>query len=163
MNTNPNLNRRLKQALYSLRKEYGYGPLSVYTFGGTNTNLDTGVKTVSKTVTVLPYVILLPATIAREVIQSISQISANKAFVYGGTFDTQSRIFILERPACPSLKDDDWFVADGVKYEIKRIQEFSNIAYVVDAVAQIGDVPEQIFPVVADHLLSLTSTAEVED
>lgn len=159
---NPNLNRRLKQSLYSLRKEYGDGPVSVYTAGEFETNIETGARTVTNEVTVLRRVIILPHTVSRDVVQSISQISANKAFVMGGTFDTRSTLFIFERPACPDLKNQDWIVYEGSKYEIKKIQEYGDIAYVVDSVELQGDVPEQIFPVANDHLIEFTSVAEGE-
>lgn len=157
-----NVNAMLRKAFYTLDRQYGDGPLSVYTFGGSTTDLETGAKSISKTVIVLKRVIVLPASVSREVIQSISQISANKQFVYGGTFDTRARTFILERPPCPDLKDDDWFVYKGHKYELKKIQELGDVGYVVTAVELLGDVPEQIFPVQAYDLLNLTSTSTGE-
>lgn len=165
MPTNKNLNQRIKASLYSLKKQYGGGPLSIYTFNGSTTNVQTGVKTVNKTVSVVNKVIILPAKVSREVLQSISQISANKAFVYGGTFDSRMRTFIIERRDCPTvaLKDDDWFVFDGKKYEIKSIQEFEfDTAWVVVARQILGEVPEQIHPLAVDHLLDISSVATAE-
>jgi hypothetical protein len=165
MPTNRNLNQRIKAALYSLKQQYGGGPISIYTFSGTTTNVDTGVRTVNKSVTVVRRGIILPAKVAREVLQSISQISANKAFVYGGTFDSRMRTFIIERRDAPGveLKDDDWLVLDGRKYEIKSIQEFEfDTAWVVVARQILGEVPEQIHPLAVDHLLDLSSVATAE-
>lgn len=162
MPTNRNLNQRIKAALYSLKKQYGGGPVSIYTFGGTTTNVDTGVKSVTKTVTIVKTAVILPAKVQREVLQSISQISANKSFVYGGTFDSRMRTFIIERRDAPGveLKDDDWLVFDGRKYEIKSIQEFEfDTAWVVVARQILGEVPEQIFPTAVDHLLDISSAA----
>lgn len=110
----------------------------------------------------IPRAIILPARVTREVVQSISQISANKAFVYGGSFDSRTRTFIIDRRDCPGLilKDDDWLVFDGRKYEIKAIQEFEyDTAWVVTARHQVGDINEQIFLCGVDHLLDLTQTA----
>jgi hypothetical protein len=162
MATNRNLNQRIKAALYELKKQYGGGPLSVYSFGGTATNIETGVKTVTKDVTVIRRAIVLPAKVSREVIQTISQISANKAFVYGGAFDSRVRTFIIDRLDCPGLvlKDDDWLVFNSRKYEIKAIQEFEyETAWVVTARHQVGDTLEQIFPLGVDHLLDLSHSA----
>jgi len=149
--------------MYSLKKEYGNGPLSVYQLGSTTTNLDTGVKSVAKTVTVINRAIILPAKIARDVIQTISQISANKAFVYGGSYDSRTRTFIIDRLDCTAiseLKEDDWIVFNNRKYEIKSIQEFEfDTAWVIIAKHQLGDVGEQVFPLQADHLLDLLQTA----
>jgi len=165
MPTNRNLNQRIKAALYSLKKEYGGGPISIYTFNGTTVDVESGSKIVNKSVTLVPRGIILPAKVAREVIQSISQISANKAFVYGGTFDSRMRSFIIERRDAPAveLKDDDWLVLDGRKYEIKSIQEFEfDTAWVIVARQILGEVPEQIHPLAVDHLLDISSVAAAE-
>lgn len=162
MPTNRTLNQRIKAALYALKKEYGGGPLSVYSLGSTTTNVTTGQKTVVKDVTVIRKAIILPAKVSRDVVQTISQISANKAFVYGGSFDSRARTFIIDRLDCPGLelKDDDWIVFDERKYEIKAIQEFEfQTAWVITARHQIGDVFEQIHPLAADHLLDLSQSA----
>jgi hypothetical protein len=163
MPANRMLNQRIKQSLYSLKREYGGGPLSIYKLGSTTTDLETGVKTVNKEVTVIQKAIILPAKVSRDVVQTISQISANKAFVYGGSYDSRTRTFIIDRLDCPdlaSLGEDDWIVFDGRKYEIKTIQEFEfDTAWVIVARHQLGDVGEQIYPLGADHLLSLSQTA----
>jgi hypothetical protein len=160
---NSNLIFRIRAALYSLTREYGGGPLSIYTNLGTTTDLQSGVKTVNKSVTELDLVIILPAKINRDLIQTISQISANKAFVYGGSYDSRSRIFIVDRKhlTLDTLTLNDWLVYDGHKYEIKRIEEFSyDTAWVILARQVIDDTPEQIFPLAVDHRLSLDSSSE---
>lgn len=161
MPINRNLNERIRECLYSLKEQYGGGPVSIYTFGGTTTNVQTGVKTVTKSVTVIKTAIILPAKVGRDVIQNISQISANKAFVTGGSYDSRSRKFIIDRRDCPDLelKDDDWLVFDGRKYEIKTIEEFEyDTAWVITARHQLGDVFEQLFPSSTDNLLEFTQT-----
>lgn len=160
MPTNRSLNQRIRQCLYSLKKEYGAGPLHVYTFSGSTVNLETGAKTQTKTVTVVRVAIVLPAKVTRGVVQTISMISANKAFVYGGNYDSRARTFIIDRRDAPdlTLKDDDWLVFNGRKYEIKSIQEFEyDTAWVVVGRELIGEVPEQIHLLSVDHLLDLTS------
>jgi hypothetical protein len=85
--------------------------------------------------------------------------------VYGGTFDSRMRTFIIEQRDAPglTLKDDDWFVFDQRKYEIKSIQEFEfDTAWVVVARQILGEVPEQIYPLAVDHLLDITSVATAE-
>lgn len=162
MPTNRSLNQRIKAILYQFKQQYGGGPVSIYTFGGTTTDVETGEKTVTKTVTVVRKAVILPARVSRDVVQTISQISANKAFVGGGYYDSRTRHFIIDRLDCPGLelKDDDWLVFDGRKYEIKFIDEFEfNTAWVITARHQLGDLNEQIFPLGADHLLDLTQEA----
>lgn len=162
MPTNANLNSRIRQSLYSLKKEYGGGPFLIHTYHGTDTNLDTGEKLVSETVTKLRRVISLPARLSRELVQSISQISANKEFVYGGTYDVRQRTFIIDRRDCPGLvlKDDDWFVFNGRKYEIKSIQEFEfDTAYVVVARHLAGEDSGSTYRPTITETLSLADEA----
>jgi len=162
MPTNANLNQRIKQSLYSLKKEYGGGPFLIHTYHGTDTNLDTGEKIVSETVTKVRRVIILPARLSRELVQSISQISANKEFVYGGSYDARQRTFIIDRKDCPGLvlKDDDWFVFNGRKYEIKNIQEFEfDTAYVVVAKHLVGEDSGSVYRPTITETLTLASQA----
>lgn len=163
MNVNRSLNQRIRQALYALEKDYGGGPFHIYTLTSAEVDAETGEKVIVKDVTVINRVIVLPAKVSRDVIQSISQISANKAFVYGGSFDSRTRTFIIDRRKCPGiseLKNDDWVVFGGRKYEIKDIQEFEfDTAWVITARHQLGDEFEEIFRLSSDHLLNLTQNA----
>lgn len=162
MPTNRNLNQRIKSALYELKKQYGAGPISVYSNGGMEVNLRTGVKTHTLSVTEVHKVIVLPAKLSRGVVQTISQISANKAFVYGGYFDSRVRKFIIERRDAPDLelREDDYFVFAGRKYEIESIDEFEfDTAWVVTAKQLVGESFEQIFPRCVDNYVDLTQTA----
>lgn len=160
---NRSLNRRIRQALYRLKKEYGAGPLFVYQYGSTSVDLETGVRTIDKSVHRVHKAIVLPARINREVVQTISMISANKKFVYGGYHDSRTRLFIIERrdvPTLSDLKQDDWFVFNGKKYELKSIQEFEyDTAWVVTGKQIVGEVPEQIHNLNVDHLVDLTEVA----
>ena len=77
---NSTLNRMIQQTLYSLKQQYG-GTVSVYRLNDAETDVRTGRKTINKDVFVIRRAVILPVTVSRSVIQSISQISANKAFV----------------------------------------------------------------------------------
>lgn len=163
MAVNKRLNRLIRQSLYSLKREYGGGPFDIYSFSGASVNYQTGSKVVTKDVTRINRAIILPATLKRDLIQTISMISANKQFVYGGTHDARQRAVIIDRRDAPdlTLNEDDWCVFDGRKYEILKIQEFEfDTAWVLTIKELVGEVPEQIHVCKADHLLSLTSTAE---
>jgi hypothetical protein len=157
------LNQRMKHTLYSLKRQYG-GCFDFYRRGSAGTtDHKTGVVTVDKTVVNITRGIVLPAKVAREAVQTLSIISANKAFVYGGTYDSNTRMFIVDRRDVPNLDLkafdptlDDWIVYNGRKYEIKDFQEFEfDSAWVFTGRAVLGDVPEQIFQVRADNLVRI--------
>ena len=94
------LNRMIQRTLYSLKRQYG-GTVSVYRPNDAETDVRTGRKTIDKDVFVVRRAVVLPVKVSREVIQSISQISANKAFVYGGNFDSGLRKFIIDARDLP--------------------------------------------------------------
>lgn len=161
MVTNRYLPRIILNTLYMLKRQYG-GTFDLYR-RGSDGSVDhlTGDVVVDKSVITIKRGIILPAKVIREAVQNISVISANKAFVFGGTYDSATRMFIVDRRDIPelNLKDfdptpDDWLVYKGRKYEIKDFQEFEfDSAWVFTAKAILGDVPEQIFQLAADNLV----------
>jgi hypothetical protein len=153
--------RLVRQSLYALKRQYGY-PVDVYRQLDAETNLQTGVKTIVKTVFPVRRAVVLPGTISREAIQTISVISANKKMLQGGTFDRGLRNFILDSrdlPAGFEFNNDDWLVYRNRRYELVSIEEFEAFAgWVLRGKEVFGPRPEQTFLVKADHLLSLDDT-----
>jgi uncharacterized delta-60 repeat protein len=138
-----------------MKHDWGDGPISVYT-------VVNGIKDVA----VAKRAIILPARTIRDVVQGVAAISANKAFVYGGSFDSRTRNFIIDRQDLnvATIKKDDWLVFEGCRYEIKTVQSIDVdnddddevvVAWVVVAQQLLGVTPEQIFLRHADHLLNL--------
>lgn len=155
------LRHRIRRALYRMKRDWGDGPLSVYTI------ID-GVKHV----TVSRLAIILPARTVRDAVRGVAAISANKEFVYGGTFDSRTRTFIIDRADLDTetIKKDDWIVFEGCKYEIKTVQSIDVdddgdeevVAWVVVAQQLLETHPEQIFLLRADHLLTFDSAGASE-
>lgn len=145
---NRTLNRFIRRTLYSLKRQYG-SRVDVYQLNETETNYKTGDKTVDKTVYVVRKCIVLPVKIVREVVQSISQVSANKTFVYGGSYDAGTRQFIIDTndlPASFTFTNDDWIVYNGRRYDIKSIEEFEqHTAWTLICKEVLGVRPEQVF------------------
>jgi hypothetical protein len=156
------LNRMIRQTLYSLKRQYG-GTVNVYRLNDAQTDVRTGRKTIDKDVFVVRRAVVLPVRVSREVIQTISQISANKAFVYGGSFDSGLRKFIIDARDLPegfAFTSDDWLVYNGRRYEIKAIWEFEfGAAWIVVGKELMGRAPEQVHLVAADNLLSIATGA----
>ena len=167
--TNRNLNRQVINTLYMLKRRYG-GSFDFYRRGTDGeTDHKTGKVTVDKTSIRIERGIILPAKVIREAVQTLSIISANKAFVVGGTYDSSTRMFIVDRRDVPNLElknfqptPDDWIVYNGRKDEIKDFTEFEfDSAWVFTGRAVLGDVPEQIFLPSADNLIRVNQGAEV--
>jgi hypothetical protein len=145
---NRSLNRFIRRTLYSLKRQYG-SRVDVYQLNDTATNYQTGVKTVDKTVNIVRKCVVLPVKVAREVVQSISQISANKMFIMGGTYDAGTRLFIIDTRDMPDdyeFTNDDWIVYNGRRYDIKSFEEFEqHTAWSVMGKEVKGVRPEQVF------------------
>lgn len=166
---NSNLTQRIRQALYSLKRQYG-AQIDIFKHAGTTTDVRTGVKTISKSRVRVPRGIVMPVKRDRAVMQGISAISANKEFVMGGTFDVGVRTFILDRRDCPaitSLTADDWLVYRGKKYQIKDVEtDEVEASWIINARVLEGETFDADYDVsaVADSSLSAgdSATAEVE-
>lgn len=150
----------IKQVIYNLKRQYG-AELDIYKFLGSTVDLKTGIASNDKELTQIDRAVILPARAMRNFVQSISKISADKQFVYGGTYDRRIRMFLIDRLDAPDLDltTDDWIVYDGKKYEIKHFDEFEfGSLWVVVGHAVVGDVPEQIFPVSGEDRLTLSES-----
>jgi hypothetical protein len=160
---NPMLNRFIRRTLYSLKRQYG-NAIDLYKLIDTETNYKTGVKTVSKSVVTIRKCIILPVKIAREVVQTITHISANKMFIYGGSYDAGTRMFIIDARDLPNnyeIVNDDWLVYNNRRYEIKSIEEFEqHTAWVIVAKEVKGVEPEQIYHIRLTEQFDLESQVE---
>lgn len=144
---NYNLIRFIRRNIRTLKKEYG-GPITLYSLDSATTNLQTGVKSVSRSSLYISRAVVLPNNLTREAVQTISIISANKKVVQGGTYDPGERKFIIDRSDAPGweLVYDDWIVYNGKRYDIKKIEEFEqSTAWLV-----IGREVERVIPA-EDH------------
>jgi hypothetical protein len=149
--------------LYSLKRQYG-GSIDIYTLDSASTDPRTGVVTSNRNVIHIDRAPVLPAKMIKEVRRSISQISANKMFVVGGTYDAGRRIFIVDRRDAPNLQltNNSYVVYRSRKYEIEVVQEFEfESGWVLTGRELVGEVPEQIHLLQADNLLSLQGETNV--
>ena len=159
---NRNLNQRIRQALYQMKKDYG-APIDIYKLVSSETDARTGEKVVTKSVTHVRRAIVVPSRTDRVAQQTISVISANKQFVTGGHYDASQREFIIDRrdvPALPELTADDWIVYNRRKYQIKNVESFEvDAGWVIAARELVGETPEQVFDLRAESFLELQSSA----
>ena len=159
---NRTLNRQIQQVLYMLKRQYG-GTVSVYRLNDAETDVRTGRKRIDKDVFVVRRAVVLPVKISREVVKSISQISAGKTPVHGGSFDSGLRQFIIDARDMPEgfeFTNDDWLVYNGRRYETKEIHEFEfGAAWIIVGKELMGRVPEQVYLVAADSLMGLNAGA----
>jgi len=161
------LNQQIRRVLYALKRQYG-GTITIYQNGTVITDTKTGAVSRTKTATVIPRAVVLPAQVSREVKQSISLISANKQLVTGGGWERGKRVFIVERRDAPNLvlKESDWIGFNGRKYTIETFDEYEfDSAYLITAKEVKGEalgVSGSIIAESADDLVTPASLAEGE-
>ena len=151
------LKRTMVRTLYMLKRQYG-GTIDIYTLSSATTNQEIGVITSVRNVLHVNRAIVLPARIQKEIKKSISQISSNKSFVVGGTYDAGRRIFIIDREDALDLEltSNSYIVYRSRKYEIESFQEYEfDAGWIVVGRELVGEVPEQIHLLKADNLLNL--------
>ncbi len=156
------LTRSIRQTLYMLKRQYS-GTIDIYTLVSSNTDPRTGEVVTNKEVVSVDRAIILPARITREVKKSISQISANKMFVVGGTYDAARRLFIVDRNDVPDLQltNNSYVVYRNRKYEIETIQEFEfETGWIITGRELMGEVPQQVHLLNADNFVSLSQGLE---
>lgn len=157
------LRRMIGRTLYMLKRRYG-GTINIYTLISSLTNQETGIVTLVKDLVQVRRAIVLPAKLQREIRKSISQISANKMFVTGGTYSAGRRIFIVDRTDVPTLTltENSYVVYRDRKYEIESYQEFEfESGWTIVGRELVGEVPEQIYLLKADSLLELEGATNV--
>jgi len=154
---------RIRNTIYKLKRLYG-GSIFLYRQGNPTTDTKTGVKTwPGRTVITISRVIILPVKIERTQTQTISMISSDKQFVYGGTYDRASRWFYIDPRDLPigyEIAQDDWIVYGGKKYEIKQVKdnEFDTL-WEVMGTELIGVIPEQIHNLTGYSILDFQQLA----
>jgi len=153
---NRNLQRTYRKVLYALKRQYG-DAITICRNTSVSTNYVSGVKEYTCTRTEIKRAILLPTDIARKTNYGISTISADKMFIFGGTFDVGSKIVVIDtRDVDPffQLTQDDWLLIDNVRYEITKIEQLEYQAGWVLAT-------KQIIGVEPDREITLGATTEL--
>ncbi len=155
------LHQMSKRSLYMLKREYG-GPIDIYKLMDSQTDVRTGQKTVTTSVYHIRRAVILPAGFLRVRMPSIS--SANKDYVAGGAYDSNTREFIVDRrdaPGLTTLTADDWIIYKGQKYQVSKMESFEfDSGWIITTSESVGESPQQVFHVKADSLLCLTSEVQ---
>lgn len=137
----------VKQLLYNLKKDYGFS-LDIYRVVTSSVDVTTGVKTVQREKHRIRRAVVLPAILARKFSYDLSYIAANKNFTYGGFYDTNTRIFIVDQVDLPkgfNLTEDDYVVYDTQRYEIRQFEALEHRqGYLITAKQTVGKKPHQI-------------------
>lgn len=126
MSDNRSQERMVRRNIYALKRQYG-ARVDVYKVVSSTTDHLTGEKTVVKDVYPVRKAPVLPSRTKREVTQTISIISADKAFVYGGFYDASKREIIIDARDLPKgyeVNPEDYVVFKGKRWDVVNVEKF---------------------------------------
>lgn len=137
---NPNLQRLIQQALYSLKRDFGER-LTVYT-GVPQVDIATGDVTRNATGYRINRGIVLPVKVLDAVKTLTTGGLAGRLSIVGSHYDSGKRLFIIDRRDIPvALTLDDWIRYDNRKYSFDTIEEYEyHTAYLITGSELIGEV-----------------------
>jgi hypothetical protein len=109
-------------------------------------------------------VIRLPIRLIRDNEYESSFLTANRNFVYGGTFDKSIQIFVIDAKdisIVPSI--DDYLIIGDSRFNIKDVSKLDyNQGYLITAEAIEGDFLNRLFEETVTQALSLGSEVTYE-
>ena len=111
--------------LYRLKRQLGVA-ISVWQPLINTRDVKTGNITRDYTVTFIRRGIVMPSKVIRDFVYDLSYIAANKNFTYGGYFDIDERLVILDIKDLPKgfeLTQGDHLIWDNRRYEVKEFAE----------------------------------------
>lgn len=150
--------------MYHLKRDYGF-PIDLYYITGSSTDIETGIKTLTKEKIHIRKCIVLPNDIQRKFSYDIAFLAANKNFTYGGTWDQNMRGIIIDYSDLPKnfrIQYDHYFIYNNQKYEIKKISDSEDKRSVYIVMRGVfGDKLNQILEIRVFNRLSLRSELTV--
>lgn len=159
-----NLTNIQRRVLYSLEKRFG-APLDYYRLLGSETNIETGVRSINRKVINVPRAVILPTRVRREAERSISVISADKKFVQGGGYDIGLKQFIIRGELLSEINGvqlDDWIVYQSRRFNVVEFDdyEFSG-SYLITAREAVGAQSRQLHSLTVGQSLTLGGSTNV--
>ena len=113
----------IRNIIYKLKREYGQ-KLTVYRMTQNDYSVTSGKVTKDYSVQSVKRAIVLPTKIERDFVYDLAFIAANKNFTYGGLFDTNQRVIIIDNRELTTdfvFNLNDHIVFDGNYYTLKTI------------------------------------------
>jgi hypothetical protein len=120
--------RQIELVLYRLKREYGL-PVTLRKPIQNDSDIQTGKITRAYSVCNIRKAIRLPTDLMRTFVYDLTYVAANKNFAYGGLFDKNTKIFILDKKDLKidgvkvSITMDDHIVCQTKKYDMVTIDE----------------------------------------
>lgn len=148
--------RFMVEVLYKLKRDFGIKAELVWR---TNVipNLDTGKQTVKRDAINIRRCIVLPETQERTFTYALAFIASNKNFTYGGFFDVNRRMLVIDKKDLPSdfeITTDHYFIVNGTRYDVEKATDYHKCWFVgckqVDNITRYRVVEKHVY-----HILNI--------
>lgn len=163
MISNPGLQKRIRDALYQLKLDYGV-KCDVYKLVSSATTYESGLKTNVTTKTPVRRAIKMPAMTYRANYISPYFTQTNKPFITKGAgWDEVSDVFIFDGRDLPNhdFNLGDWIVWNHVRFEVKDTEEIGDGAgWVVGTTLAKGSPPHEIHTQLVEQDLGISDSSE---
>jgi hypothetical protein len=131
--------RQIELILYRLKREYGL-PVAVRKVTKNDSDVQTGKITSEYAVCKIKRAIRLPSDVMRTFVYDLTYVAANKNFAYGGLFDKDTKVFIIDKKdiRIEGVRVDitmlDHLVCKEKKYDIVKLDETEDgTSYMISA------------------------------
>ena len=135
--------------LYKLKREFGR-PIDLYRLNSVTNNVQTGIKSITKTKYPIKRGIILPDSYIKSKVYSLSFIAANKNFTYGGLFNRNIKAVIIDHNDLPSgfeILPEDFINIGQKRFCLKDIDFMDNIGWLLVIEHVDGNPPEAVYEI----------------
>lgn len=136
--------RQNRNNIYALKRKYGL-LATIYKPDEPVCNIETGAIIQNEEKRIIIRAIHVPVKAMRTFVYDLSYIAANKNFTYGGLFDKDTEIVIIDRRDIKNFVIDlnCYIVFNNKKYNIVDLQDVEELSsYMLTVKATTGDLPE---------------------
>lgn len=148
----------IKDCIYHLKQEYGCS-LEIYNITNSTRNLETGVKTITKTVYKIRRGILLPRKLDNEFLRILG------ATIHFDLLKNEQRQIILDASDYPSGYEpkinSDYILVDHIRFNILDVETYDHKLAVVFTVKKIvGEQPAAIIEQTISQSIGISQGVE---
>ncbi len=115
----------LRQAMYSLKREYGVS-ISLYQTVTGNTDFEAGTKSLTRTRYYIHRAVVTPIKYETSAFYNAAFLKAARGFAYGGYQDLEIKRVIIDARDLPIglvIEPEDYLVISHQKFEIKYLEK----------------------------------------
>ena len=137
---NGNNLKQIDALIYKLKREYGV-PIFLRQPIVNDVDVTTGEQIRRYNVVSIRRAVLLPSNTVRDFVYDLTYVAANKNFAYGGFFDKDSRVFIIDEKNV--LPDTSWhMIYQEQKYDIVSVDNSGPLLIAAKAIKGVPSIKD---------------------